>query len=433
MNITRINAYNTTSFGAKKSQHGYTGKHVKKTKTPNIAKTVGGVAIGTTAALAMLIPSCNSQSNKPIEIPTETTGIYGEPFETEATETTIATEAISYETPVTVNMINSVPMDAREKEEYHTVQAGDRLTDIVIKYAELDEDYPYEKLIPYFNRLKAENPGLIDDKYNVILIPGRTLRVDGIMPENVIKGSAISASEEIDETEPTEEVVETEPVQITSEEDTVYINETEFTFDLGTLDKKMFGDYEGLMLGKFAKLDKKLNGTVELTKYEGTTEESNKTQTTTYDKDGKIIEIVKYNNNQVARTSTYTYKMNSTIETTKDTLTTSGLIDTITTSYSNSQDAINTREFAVGGKTVATFNFNEGTVTIGETTLTFDANTFTHNEDAIGSKAYTGLINGKVVRIDALKNGFCIEYVKNSGEIQSRQQFDAKGNLIYTE
>ena len=427
MNISKINSYNYTSFSAKKANSGYKGKHVKQSKTPNTAKVAGGVLVSTAAALAMLVPSC--QANKPVEIPTEPTAIYGEILEIETTE---ATEAVKPATPAPVNMVNSVPMDAREKEEYHTVKAGDRLTDIVIKYAELDEDYPYEKLIPYFNRLKAENPGLIDDKYNVIFIQGKSLRVDGIMPENIIKGSTINVSDPIDETEPTE-IAETAPVQITSDEDTVYTNSTEFAFDLGTLDKKVFGDCEGLMFGKFVKLDKKIGGNVELTKYEGTTDASNRAQTITYDKDGKIIEIVEYSNNQVARTSTYTYKMDSTIETTKDTVSTYGLIDTVTTNYSNSEDKINTREFSVNGKPVATFNFNDGTIKIGETTLTFDSNTFTHNENAIGSKAYTGLVNGKVVRIDVLKNGFCIEYVKNSGEIQSRQQFDAKGNLIYTE
>ena len=426
MNISKINAYNSTSFSAKKVQKGYTGKHVKQKQAPKAGKVAGGVLVGTAAALAMLIPSC--QSNKPVEIPTEPTAIYGETFETESTQ---ETEAIVTQTPVPSNIINSVPMDQREHEEYHTVKAGDRLTDIVIEYAELDEDYPYEKLIPYFNRLKLENPNLIDDNYNVILIPGRTLRVDGIMPENIIKGSTISATEPIEETEPT--VAETEPIQITSADDTVYVNGTEFAFDLGTLDKKLFGDCEGLMFGTFAKLDKKIGGNVELTRYEGTTAESNKVNTITYDEDGKIIEIVQYKDNQVSGTSKYTYKMDSTIETTQDNLVTSGLIDTVTTIYSNSKDEIISREFSVDGKTIATFDFKNGTVKIGETTIIFDADTFKHNEDAIGSKAYTGLVNGKVVRIDALKNGFIIEQVSNSGNIQSRQQFDAKGNLIYTE
>ena len=425
MNISKINAYNT-SFSAKKAPKGYTGKHVKQKQTPKAGKVAGGVLVGTAAALAMLIPSC--QSNKPVEIPTEPTAIYGETFETESTQ---ETEAIVTQTPVPSNIINSVPMDQREHEEYHTVKAGDRLTDIVIEYAELDEDYPYEKLIPYFNRLKLENPNLIDDNYNVILIPGRTLRVDGIMPENIIKGSTISTTEPIEETEPT--VAETEPIQITSADDTVYVNGTEFAFDLGTLDKKLFGDCEGLMFGTFAKLDKKIGGNVELTRYEGTTAESNKVNTITYDEDGKIIEIVQYKDNQVSGTSKYTYKMDSTIETTQDNLVTSGLIDTVTTIYSNSKDEIISREFSVDGKTIATFDFKNGTVKIGETTIIFDADTFKHNEDAIGSKAYTGLVNGKVVRIDALKNGFIIEQVSNSGNIQSRQQFDAKGNLIYTE
>ena len=427
MNISKINAYNSASFSAKKVTHSYNGKHVKQKQNNKVAKAAGSVLVGTAAALAMLVPSCNS--NKTVEIPTEPTAIYGEAFETEATQ---ETEAITYQEPVQVNIINSVPMDQREKEKYHAVKAGDRLTDIVIKYAELDENYPYEKLIPYFNRLKVENPGLIDDKYNVIFIPGKSLRVDGIMPDNVIKGSTIITEEPIGETEPTVPE-ETSPIQITSDEDTVYVNGTEFAFDLGTLDKELFGDCEGLMFGKFTKLDKKIGGNVELTTYEGTTKDSNRAQTITYDKDGKIIETVEYNENKVAKTSTYTYKMDSTIETTKDNLATSGLIDTVTTTYSNGKDKIITREFSVGGTTSATFDFNNGTVEIGTTILTFDANTFSHNENAIGSKAYTGLIDGKVVRIDVLKNGFCIEYVKNSGDIQSRQQFDAKGNLIYTE
>lgn len=427
MNISKINTYNQAQFGAKKITHSYNGKHVKPSKAPSAGKVAGGVVLGTAAALAMLVPSC--QSNKPVEVTTEPTAIYGETFATEATQ---ATETVPYETPAPVNMINSIPMEEREHEEYHTVKAGDRLTDIVIKYAELDEDYPYEKLIPYFNRLQAENPGLIDDKYNVILIPGRSLRVDGIMPENIIKGSTVITTKPDEGTEPTE-IKETEPDQTTSDRDTVYINETKFCFDLGTIDKKMFGDYEGLMFGKFAKLDKKMNGNVELTKYEGTTADSNKDLKFVYDKDGKIIEMVNYENNQAVTTSTYTYKMDCMIETITDNSAKTGLINVVTTNYDNNDDIINSREFFVDGQTVAKFDFNTDTIVIGETTLTFDANTFECDDDAIGSRRYTGIANGQVVRIDALKNGFCIEYLGNNGRIETRQQFDAKGNLIYTE
>lgn len=431
MNISKISAYNYTSFGAKKSSHSYNGKHVKQSKTPSVGKIAGGMTLGTAAALAILVPSC--QANKPVETPTEPTAIYGKTFATEATEALVyETTAPTVHQPVITTVLTTLP-ESQRKAKYHEVTSGDRLADIVKKYAELDPLTPDEELVPYYELLEADNPNKWTSRDKILI--GTRIRVDSILPENTSM-QTINRNENANTNSQipvVEETLATEPIQETSAEDTININGNIFTFDLGTTKKTLLGDYEGLMFGQFVKLDKKMNGNVELTKYEGTTDESNKSQMLTYDKDGKIIELVNYENNQIVQTATYAYKMNSTIETITDNTAKSGMIDVITTDYDNSDDIINSREFSVDGKTVARFDFNTNSLQIGETTLTFDNGTFGCNDDLIGSKKYTALINGKEVRIDALKNGFCIEYIGTNGEIQSRDQFDAKGNLIYTE
>lgn len=435
MNINTVNLYSATSFSGRTATHRNGGRYSKKTNnTATVAKTAGGVSLAAATVLAasLLMPSCNSKTNDTIKVPTENIP-YVDIVDTQPTEetTTEATEKAKNQ-PVVATVITTVPQSER-KAVWYEVKSGDRLADIVKEYAELDALTPDNELVPYYELLESDNPGTWSDR-NKILI-GSRFRVDSILPEN-IRIEYINRNENIAETEATivdDEVMPTEALQETSQKDTVDINGNIFTFDLGTMSKNILGDYKGLMYGKFVTLDKKMNGNIELTKYEGTNEDSNKSQMLTYDKDGKIIEIANYKENKVAEISTYSYKTSSTIEETIDKNAKSNQIDSITTTYSNKDDSIYSREFSVDGKTVATFDFLSGTVQIGEAGWVLDYNTFTCDDDSIGSKKYCAMYDGQEIRFDVLKNGFCVEYLNNDGEIQSRQQFDTKGNLIFAE
>ena len=101
--------------------------------------------------------------------------------------------------------------------------------------------------------------------------------------------------------------------------------------------------------------------------------------------------------------------------------------------YDNKIDFLNSREFQTGKNTVARFDFVKSSAKIGEYSLKFDEGSFVCNDDAIGSARYIGYINGQEVRIDVLKNGFCVEGRNSKGEIIARDQFDANGNCIFTE
>lgn len=433
MNITPINMYNHTSFSARTAAHKNNGKYAKKANNNNltIIKTAGGLSLAasTVIAASLLMPSCNPKTDT---YPTDNIP-YVDIVETQPTdETVVETTAQKVYEPVIKTVITSIPQSEREA-VWHEVKSGDRLADIVKKYAELDSLTPDEELVPYYELLENDNPNKWTDR-NKILI-GTRFRVDSIFPENIRKEyiNSNEISNEINAPVIDEEPAPTEELQVTSQEDTVDINGNIFTFDLGTMSKNILGDYKGLMYGKFVTVDKKMNGNIELTKYEGTNADSNKSQMLTYDKDGKIIEIANYKDNKIVETSTYTYRTDSTIEQTVDKNAKSGQINTVTTTYDNKDDAIFSREFFTDGKSTATFDFVSGTVKIGENTWTLDYDTFKCNDDAIGSKRYSGIIQGQEIRFDVLKNGFCVEFVKNNGEIQSRQQFDTKGNLIYSE
>lgn len=435
MNINKVNLYSATSFSGRTNVHRNGGKYGKKTNnTNNVVKTAGGVSLAAATVLAasLLMPSCNSQPNDTNKIPTENIP-YVDIADTKPTEEIIVdTTEKTNNQPVIATVITTIPQSER-KAVWYEVKSGDRLADIVKEYAELDVLTPDNELVPYYELLENDNPGTWTDR-NKILI-GSRFRVDSILPEN-IRIEYVNRNDSISETQAPvieEEVVPTEESQETSQEDTVNINGNIFTFDLGTTSKNILGDYKGLMFGKFTTLDKKMNGNIELTKYEGTNEDSNKSQMLTYDKDGKIIEIANYQDNKVAEISTYSYKTASTIEETVDKNAKSNQIDSIITTYSNKDDSIYSRDFSVDGKTIASFDFLSGTVQIGETTWVLDYNTFECNDETIGSKKYCAMYGGQEVRFDVLKNGFCVDYMNGNGEIQARQQFDTNGNLIFEE
>ena len=429
MNVSSINSYNNTTFGAYKGKH--SGKYSRQNnqhKNP-IRYAVVGVPVSAAVLAAMFIPGCQPNATKPEA--TEPTTAY---IETYAPENTIPveTQAVLQNKPAANNMVNSIPMDERAREEYHTVKRGDRLTDIVIKYADLDEDYPYEKLIPYFERLKFENPGLIDDKYNVIYIPGKSLRVDGIMPENLVKGNSANNLINVEDETVPEEIEETQPAQITSVDDTVVLNGIEFNFDLGTLDKKMFGKYEGLMYGQFVVVDKKMNDTVEEITYDGINADAPVLNKFVYDEDGKTIEYYDYNNGSLVSITTYAYKPSTREDEVRFFATDSDQYNIIVTQRSLSNNDILTREYKVkDSKTAVTFNFDKATAVIGEKQWTFDA--FVCNDNEIGSQKYVAFVDNQEIRFDVHKNCISVEYVDSFGDIISREEYDMKGNLINIE
>lgn len=428
MNISSLNSYNYTSFTAKKTARNKAGKY-RKQENHTAAKAAGAIGLSA-AALAAMVNINSTKDAKTNDYATIPSVSYIETVETVPFEETIAQTIVPKANyPSATTVITTLPQEQR-KAKYHEVVRGDRLADIVKKYAELDELTPDEELTPYYELLEADNPGKWSDRNKINV--GIRFRVDSILPENVNVSvvTNISQDNEIEETEP---ILATEPIQETSVEDTININGNIFSFDLGTMNKTLLGDYEGLMFGKFVALDKKMNGNIEMTKYEGTTSKTNVSQELIYDKDGKIIEISDYKDNKIATVSSYTYKMDSTIETIVDKNAKSKQIDEITTIFDNGSDTVKSREFKTNGKTAAKFDFDNATVEIGDKILVLDNYSFMCDDDAIGAKKYTGLIGNSEVRFDVLKNGFCIEYLNDNDEIYAREQFDAQGNLIYTE
>ena len=137
--------------------------------------------------------------------------------------------------------------------------------------------------------------------------------------------------------------------------------------------------------------------------------------------------------NQKSYYNSFAYKTSTTVETITDKTATGSQIDTIITIYDNHSDLVKSREFLVNGNTVASFNFNTGEAKIGEEIYNFDNGTFTCNDDEIGSERYMGTIAGQVIRIDQFKSGFSVEYLDKTGDIEMRELFDSKGNLIETE
>ena len=435
MNISPINSYNQVAFQAKKPAK-KAGRFEKQNNQDDLATIKKRAVIAIPAATATLLATfalanCNSTQNNKDMIETQPSTSYIETVETEPTqETIIETTAPKTQLPIITTTIETIPQSER-KAVWYEVQKGDRLADIVKEYADLDPLTPDTELVQYYEILEQDNPGKWSDR-NKILI-GTRFRVDSILPENI----SYSFKNNTIETQPIEETIaeEIEPTetQVTSEDDTVTINGVEFKFDLGTMDKTLLGDYDGLMFGKYTTLDKKMNGNVELTKFEGTNSKSNKSQTLIYNKEGEITEIIDFKDDKEYKISTYSYENDSTLEKVSDKTAKSSEIDEIETSYDRNSDSVNYRKFYVNNKATAEFDFTSGLVQIGENNWILDEGTFVCNDDLIGSKKYSATIDGKEVRFDVLKTGYCVEYVGNNGEIKSREQFDTKGNLISIE
>ena len=435
MNISPINSYNQVAFQAKKPTK-KAGRFEKQNNQDDLATIKKRAVIAIPAATATLLATfalanCNSTQNNKDMIETQPSTSYIETVETEPTqETIIETTAPKTQLPIITTTIETIPQSER-KAVWYEVQKGDRLADIVKEYADLDPLTPDTELVQYYEILEQDNPGKWSDR-NKILI-GTRFRVDSILPENI----SYSFKNNTIETQPIEETIaeEIEPTetQVTSEDDTVTINGVEFKFDLGTMDKSLLGDYDGLMFGKYTTLDKKINGNVELTKFEGTNSKSNKSQTLIYNKEGEITEIIDFKDDKEYKISTYSYENNSTLEKVSDKTAKSSEIDEIETSYDRNSDSVNYRKFYVNNKATAEFDFTSGLVQIGENNWILDEGTFVCNDDLIGSKKYSATIDGKEVRFDVLKTGYCVEYIGNNGEIKSREQFDTKGNLISIE
>ena len=438
MRISSINSYNYASFTARKSQGKYSKNEASKPQMSETAKKIGALGLAGTVLLGggLTIKSCQSNSATPEE--TQPTSAYVSTVPTEQVDKddlvpleTQSRPVISYE-PI----ISTRPISQRTP-EYHTVVGGDRLADIVKRYAELDKDTPDEKLKPYYELLEADNPNAWSDRN--IIYKGLKIRVDSILPENII----ITYPDTTGETKPEGPTDGQEgptgstlpPQRPTSPADTVVLNGIEFNFDVGTMHKD-FGDYSGLVDGKYVNLDKKLigSGLIE-TRYVGTDSSSNRIEQITYDKNGKITERIVYDDeNNVATKHEYEYTMTTRIETITDANAQSGQINKEKVTYEIGDDFVISKEFYVGNTLAATFNFDNDTVKFAsQEPFYLDEGTFIYDADAIGSQRYYGSFNGQVVRFDVLKNGFCFEYLDANGDIEARFQYDAKGNLIYTE
>ena len=185
------------------------------------------------------------------------------------------------------------------------------------------------------------------------------------------------------------------------------------------------------MSGKYATIDLKIQKGMILKKYEGDSSDTNLAQKIKYNEDGQIVEFTDYRNNEPVKVYSYEYTENSTIETAKDKSATGNQIGIVVTDFDRAEDFINSRQFIVGDDIVASFDFNDKSVKIGSNVWNLD--NFECNDDVIGSKKYTGTINGQTVRFDVLRNGFCVEYLDDNGDIQSREQYDTDGNLILAE
>ncbi len=397
MNISSINAYRYTSFGSEEAE--------SKPKKGNTLKTVGvTAAVVSTLAGGVGLVMAPSLTNDVLVLSNNKTN---EP------------ESSYHETVSTSDkMITSVPMSEREA-VWHEVKKGDTLADIVIKYAELNPSVKPNELVPYYQILEADNPGKWSDR-NLIL-SGTSFRVDGIMPQNIVTIDPDS----FNGTRPEEEV------QVSTTKDNVQVNGNIFSFDEGTLNRNFWGDFEGLMSGRYAIIDLKIQKGMILKKYEGVSSDTNLAQKIKYNEDGQIVEFTDYRNNEAVKVYSYEYRENSTIETAKDKSATGNQIGIIVTDFDRTEDYVNSRQFIVGDNIVASFDFNSKSVQIGANVWNLDK--FECNDDVIGSKKYTGTINGQTVRFDVLRNGFCVEYLDDNGEIQSREQYDIEGNLILAE
>jgi len=457
MNISSINAYNNATFTAKKqakktagkfsnnktSAISKPGKHVDKKAERKKAFIEGASALAILGVLsggAYMIK--NSDDNVVIE-ETVPTVAYAEIPEVVVEET---------EAPkIDLNeYYESMAIPVKPRNEWVTVPdyeivAGDSLTKIVIGYAGLSSDTQYKDLIPYIERLKLENPALIirviryEHDGQTLALPEYTLLIPDNKNTKLNVNSILSVNRldinasvpVVDEDEPIEtEPVATEPIQPTSPEDTIIIGDLIFEFEKGTLKKQFFSDYQGIMHNQFTTLDKKTNGDIILTKYEGRDKESGISSVAKYE-NGIIVEMTKYKEGKPQSSAFYEYDENATTETIVDKTAKGKQIDVVTSVYDKNEDLVHSRVFSANKKPVVTFDFINGHAQIGETSWGFVE--FICNDDAIGSEKYVGITEeGNEIRFDILENGFNVEYV-TAGEIFARDQFDLAGNLIFSE
>lgn len=378
MNISAINSYNYTSFTAKKHSH-TKGKYVQPPKHP-VAKAAAAVGITGAMMAAIVGVNRNDTQVKPEDFATIPTTSITETYEIEPTETqAVVADLNAY--------YESMAIPVKPKTEWitmpeHNIIEDERLVDIIINNAQLDKNTQYQDLIPYIERLMSENPYLIKRviRYDVngnLALPEYTLIYNKQMPGKLCVDSILPVNrlEKEDITEETlpEEPVETEPVRETSAEDTVVINENEFNFDIGTMKKVFGGKYEGLMFDKFATLDKKANGKVELVKYAGLDSDSNIAQKLTYDKEGRVVEISEFANNKVETLKTYEYNSDTLVETVFNKTAKGSEVDKIVTVYDRSDDFVYSKEYFVNGKVVAALDFENQQFQVGKNgTVVFD-------------------------------------------------------------
>lgn len=396
MQISSINSYRYTSFGSEEP-----ASQPKKKNTLKKAGIVAAVASVVAGGSGLVFAP---RLNNDVVILSNTTSSP----ESSYVETVNTSE----------NLIITTPREEREA-VWHEVKKGDTLADIVINYAQLDPAAKPEELIPYYEILEADNSGSWNDR-NLILT-GTSIRVDGIFPEN------ISVLDEI----PFEGTRPSDESYVSSSSDKVQINGNTFAFDEGSMTRNILGDFDGLMSGRYAYIDLKMSRGMVLKKYEGVSSNTNLSQKIEYNEDGQIVEFTDYKNNKPVKSYSYEYRENSTIETVKDKTVNGNQIGIIVTDFDRTDDIINSRQFIVGDDIVANFDFNNKSVQIGSMVLQLDE--FECNDDVIGSKKYQGVLNGQTVRFDVLRNGFCVEYLDDNGDIESREQFDSAGTLILSE
>lgn len=399
MNILPINSYRFTSFGSEEPEN--------KPKKNNTLKTVGITAAAfSTVAGAVGLVMAPSLTNDVLVL--NNNNNTSEPPESAYVETVVTSD----------KLITSIPKEQRDA-VWHEVKKGDTLADIVIEYAQLSPSAKPDELLPYYHILEADNPGKWTDRD--LIMAGTSFRVDGILPENIVvlDEKAFEGTRPVDDN------------QVSSSTDRVQVNGNIFSFDEGTMDRNFWGDFEGLMSGRFAYIDLKIQKGMILKKYEGVTSDTNLAQKIRYNEDGRIVEFTDYRDDKPVRVYSYEYREDSTIETVKDKSAASNQIGTIVSDFDAVEDFVNSRQFIVGNDIVANFDFNKKSVQIGSNVWNLDE--FKCDDDKIGSSRYTGTINGQKVRFDVLRNGFCVEYLDNDGEIQSREQYDIDGVLILSE
>ncbi|MBQ7287263.1 MAG: hypothetical protein IJW73_05830 [Candidatus Gastranaerophilales bacterium] len=469
MNLASINSYNT-SFSANYKKGGkysrptaYSrgGAHAANTykKSHKTALKTGVAATILTAGTlaAIFIPKGNDNKGAMAET-TQPTYSYTETYNQEETTQPTIESQITYNRPInnSTMSVTTTPIEQREP-KWHTVVTGDRLADIVKEYAKIDSSTPDHELSPYYVILLRDNSNLVasnkienfDNMSDAEVISklnngeisvnnihrGASYRVDGILPEyrkDAYIGNATQTEEtpNIDPTEPTEVQRETSP------EDTVEINGATYVFDKGTMYQDSKNKYIGKMYGNYAEVERKLfSGKVTTTVHTGSSADSEVAAVKVRDKYGKIETVTEYQNGNADEVHHYSYQQNTYTVQSVDLTTDRNQISVCETVYSNKDDSVISRTFSGKKENVVAFDFRAGKLTIGKEgrELTFNEGTLTCDDTQIGSDRYTGMIGNMVVKVDVLKNGACIEFYDEYGEISSREQYNVKGELIAIE